>query len=93
METNLSIHLNEQTFAVLSTAAAAEGKTPAELAAAVVENVYSSGRAPSSSDTQAARKRFEQCFGSVDVGRPIGINNSVIDTDLAREYGSSAGTN
>ena len=93
METNLSIHLSEQTFAVLSTAAAAEGKTPAELAAAVVENVYASGRAASSSDSQAARKRFEHCLGSVDVGGPVGINNAVIDADLAREYGSIAGTN
>lgn len=93
METNLSIHLSEQTFAVLSTAAAAEGKTPAELAAAVVENEYASGCAPSSSDAQAARKRFEQCLGSVDLGRPIGIDNAEIDADLAREYGSTAGTN
>ncbi len=38
------------------------------------------------SDAQAARASFEQCFGSVDVGQPIGIENSAIDADLAREY-------
>jgi predicted DNA-binding antitoxin AbrB/MazE fold protein len=38
-----------------------------------------------------ARLRFERCFGSVDLGQPIGIENSAIDTDLAREYRSANG--
>ena len=38
------------------------------------------------SDAAAARLRFEQCFGSIDRGQPIGIENAAIDADLAREY-------
>ena len=42
------------------------------------------------SDDDAARLEFEQCFGIVDLGRPIGIENLAIDADLAREYGASS---
>jgi predicted DNA-binding antitoxin AbrB/MazE fold protein len=44
------------------------------------------------SDAEAARQRFEQCFGSVDLGHPIGIDNTTIDADLAREYGPKNGS-
>jgi len=50
---------------------------------------HSSVDRATTSDDDAARKQFEQCFGSVDLGRPIGIENIPIDTDLAREYGAS----
>ena len=35
---------------------------------------------------QAARERFERHFGEVDLGRPTGVDNAQIDTDLGREY-------
>jgi predicted DNA-binding antitoxin AbrB/MazE fold protein len=41
-------------------------------------------------DEDAARKQFEKCFGSVDLARPVGIDNIAIDSDLAREYGASS---
>jgi predicted DNA-binding antitoxin AbrB/MazE fold protein len=46
----------------------------------------------SSSEAEAARQRFEQCFGSVDLGQPIGIDNPTIDADLAREYQTGHGS-
>jgi hypothetical protein len=90
MNTELAIQLSEHTFAVLSSEASAAGKTPAELAAAVVESIYAGDRI-ACPDPEAARARFEQWFGSIDMGRPIGIDNEAIDADLAREYGNTGG--
>jgi len=91
MNTNLAIQLSEHAFSSLAVEASASGKTPAELAASVVESVYAGGRLKSP-DSQAARSRFERCFGSVDMGRPIGIDNEAIDADLARVYGAANGS-
>jgi hypothetical protein len=71
------------TLELLSQQALAAGKTPAELAASVVENAYS-GNQSMPIDAAAARAAFERCFGSVDLGRPVGIANPAIDNDLAR---------
>jgi hypothetical protein len=90
MNTNLAIHLSQHAFELLSEQALAAGKTPAELAASVVESVYSGGRAKSI-DAATARAEFERCFGTVDVGRPVGLSNEAIDADLAREYGTANG--
>jgi hypothetical protein len=91
MPTELAIHLSEQAFSSLAAAAVAAGKTPAEQAAAVVENVYAGGR-PELRDAETANREFEQWFGSIDLGRPIGIENASLDADLAREYGSAHGS-
>lgn len=40
----------------------------------------------SEKDKQEARKRFESHFGEIDLGHPIGIDNEIIDADLAKEY-------
>ena len=90
MNTQLAIELSEQAFLSLSDEATIAGKSPAELAASVVENVYGVIRA-GSSDAGAARSQFERCFGSIDLGRPIGIGNEAIDSDLARGYGPTTG--
>ncbi|HEY4234926.1 MAG TPA: hypothetical protein VGM76_15950 [Lacipirellulaceae bacterium] len=92
MSSNLSIQLSDQTFSVLSSEALAAGKSPAELAAAAVESIYAGGPRVTSADAQAARARFEKCFGSVDLGRPIGIVNETIDSDLAQQYSSTLGS-
>ena len=91
MSANLVIELKEQTLTLLSHEALAVGKTPAELAATVVEGVYGSSR-QASADAASARARFEQFFGSVDLGRPVGTVNEAIDVDLAREYDLDAET-
>jgi hypothetical protein len=90
MNTNLAIQLSEHAFVLLTEQALAAGKTPAELAASVVENAYSGGLSKPL-DAAAARAEFEKCFGTVDLGRPIGLANAAIDADLAREYGTAAG--
>jgi len=91
MHSNLAIQLSERAFSVLSSEALAAGKTPEELAAAVVESIYAGNRIVSP-DAEAARVRFEKCFGSIDMGHPIGIENEAIDADLARAYGNSGGS-
>jgi len=85
MNTNLDIQLSEQAFSSLSAEALAAGRSPAELAASVVESIYA-GNQPDACDPQAARSQFEKCFGSVDLGRPVGLSNEVIDADLVGEY-------
>ena len=40
----------------------------------------------------AARFAFEQSFGSIDLGQPVGIDNAAIDADLAREYRRAYGS-
>jgi hypothetical protein len=91
MNTNLAIQLSEHTFAQLSEQAAAAGTTPAELAAAVVESKFA-GAPAIKIDAPTARAAFERCFGSVDLGAPIGTDNAAIDADLARQYGASNGS-
>ena len=87
MDTYLAIQLTEHAFELLSQRAAAVGKTPAELAATTIEEAYSTDSAHPC-DPVAARAAFEKCFGSVNVGSPIGIENAAIDADLARAYGT-----
>jgi hypothetical protein len=91
MDTHLAIHLSEHTFEILTRQAAAAGKTPAELAASAVEQAYTAVP-PISADPATARSNFERCFGSIDIGRPIGVANAAIDADLARQYGNVNGT-
>lgn len=91
MDTHLAIHLSEHAFEILAQRAAAVGKTPAELAASAVEQAYSVAQ-PISTDPATARANFERCFGSVDLGRPVGIANAAIDADLARACGNVNGT-
>jgi len=38
---------------------------------------------------EAARKRFESHFGEIDLSLPVGVDNEMIDADLAREYSSN----
>jgi hypothetical protein len=90
MNTNLAIQLSEQAFELLSAQALAAGKTPAELAAAVVEKAYTDAGAKLP-DAATARVEFERCFGTIDLGHPVGLANQAIDTDLSREYGNANG--
>lgn len=86
MSANLAIQITDGAFSSLSNEASSIGKTPAELASSVVENLFSKGK-NNWGDASTARARFEECFGSLDLGRPIGIANESIDADLAREIG------
>ena len=88
MDSTLAIQLSEHTFSVLSSEASAAGKSPAELAASIVEGIYGGNRV-ASPNVEAVRARFEKSFGSVDLGQPIGIENEAIDADLARACADS----
>ena len=90
MATELAIHLSEQALSSLTAAAVAAGRSPAEQAAVVVEKVYASESAHAV-EADAANRAFESCFGSVDMGRPVGIINTEIDADLVRGYDSAPG--
>ena len=59
MNTNVSIHLSEHAFELLSERASSVGKTPAELAASVVENACSQECSPFL-DGAIARAEFER---------------------------------
>lgn len=85
MQNELSIQLTSDAFASLSDAAVSSGKTPAELAAKVVENAYGAGQISTGADAEQARRDFEQCIGSVDLGYPLDLDNDRIDADIARE--------
>jgi hypothetical protein len=91
MSTQLPIELSEHAFAILSQQASAVGKTPAELAASVVETIYAD-HATHSVAPEYARAQFDSCFGSVDLGRPIGLANDALDANLARAYGAANGS-
>jgi hypothetical protein len=91
MDTQLAIQLSEHAFTLLSEQATAAGTTPAEMAKIVVERALSDERRPRSK-ASTARADFESCFGSVDTGRAIGVENDAIDADLAREYGNATGS-
>jgi hypothetical protein len=91
MHANLDIQLSEGAFAALAHQAVTAGKTPAELAAAIVERACGE---PSltPTDAAAAKAQFEAHFGSIDLGRPIGVANPTIDADLARAYDNATGS-
>ena len=91
MSSNLAIQLNDNTFAILSEQALAAGKTPEELAASVVESVYAGSRS-NVVDAATARTEFQRCFGAIDLGHPVGVENEAIDADLARQYGATTGS-
>jgi predicted DNA-binding antitoxin AbrB/MazE fold protein len=39
-------------------------------------------------ENEAARQRFLEMIGSVDLGHSVGTDNEQIDRDLAREHGN-----
>jgi hypothetical protein len=90
MATHLAIQLSDGAFASLASAASAVGKSPAEQIVAIVESLYGASVPPA--DAELANLEFERLFGSVDLGRPVGIGNAEIDADLGREYGATCGS-
>lgn len=83
----LVVELKEKTYAALQRKARKEGLSPSTLVASSLERQF--GKRNGKPLTEAeARARFERHFGSVDLGRPTGVDNENIDDDLAREYGA-----
>ncbi|MEW6755157.1 MAG: hypothetical protein AB1505_29875 [Candidatus Latescibacterota bacterium] len=93
MGQTLILRLRDETFDAIRRQAEAAGPSPAEVAASSLEQQFGRGpvaRAPrparSEAEQEAARRRSERHFGSVDLGRATGAENEAIDADLAGEY-------
>jgi hypothetical protein len=92
----LTVELSDLTYAALQQRSKATAQSPAELAAAALEQHFGtpngtrgSGHPTTEADKQAARERFERHFGEVNLGHATGADNEGIDADLARAYADS----
>lgn len=92
----LTVELSDLAYAALERHARATGQSPAELAAAALEEHFGTAggkhgsRHPATeTEKQTARARFERHFGEVNLGHPTGADNEGIDADLARSYDDS----
>src|SRR5437763_535970 len=89
----LTVELSEAVYAALQLHALAAAPSPAELAAAALEQRFGisdgvprNGHPRNEAEKQAARERFERHFGVVNLGYATGADNEGIDADLARSY-------
>ena len=87
----LTIELSDTAYAALQLQARAAAQSPAELAAAALEQHFSTACAHPNTEAErkAARERFERHFGAVNLGHATGVDNEGIDADLARAYDDS----
>ncbi len=92
----LTVELSDAAYAALQFRARAAAQSPAQLAAAALEQRFGipdgmreSGHPTIEAEKQAARERFERHFGAVNLGYATGIDNEAIDADLARAYADS----
>src|SRR5688500_17565662 len=96
MSQPLTVELSNAAYAALQAQARAAARTPAEVAAAALEQrvgVLAGTSEPAKPTTEAekqgARARFERHFGAVNLGHPTGADNEAIDADLAAAYGDN----
>lgn len=94
MSQQLTIELDDNTFAALEKLACSAGTTADRLAAFAIERQYgkivdSETERGSEEKSVGVRPDFERHFGSVDLGHPTGADNEGIDADLAKEYGAN----
>ncbi len=77
----------------LTSEARRQGTTPEQLALETLRKSFAPNGENKSQLTdvekRAARERFAQHIGEVDLGYPTGTDNEQIDADLARQYGNS----
>lgn len=92
MSESITLKLSDEAYAALRRQAQAVGTSPAEEAAASLEQRFR-GPTPARSEEEpaAGRERFERHFGEIDLGRPTGTDNASIDADLARAILSHPG--
>jgi len=96
MSQTLILELSDEVYATIQRQAESAGTSPAHWLATSLEQQYgarqawhSARRPRTAAEQQAARVRFEQHFGEVDLLDAIGADNEQIDVDLAREYGNT----
>jgi len=93
MSQTLILELSDEVYTTIQRRAASAGASPAHWLATTLEQQYgprhagqSARRPRTAAEQHAARVRFEQHFGEVDLPDAIGADNEQIDADLAREY-------
>lgn len=93
MSHSLTVQLSDAVYDALQRHARSSAQSPAEAAAAALEQRFgipegmpSDDQRMSEADKQAARQRFERHFGAVNLGHATGVDNESIDADLARAY-------
>ncbi len=98
MSHSLTVQLSDAVYEALQRHARSSALSPAEAAAAALEQRFgasegtsSDGQRMSEADKQAARQRFERHFGAVNLGYATGIDNESIDADLACSFRALAG--
>jgi hypothetical protein len=96
MSQTLILELSDKVYTTIQRQAESAGTSPAHWLAITLEQQYGARQAWQSARwprtaaaQQAARVRFEQHFGEVDLVDAIGADNEQIDADLAREYGET----
>jgi hypothetical protein len=93
MSQTLILELSDEAYTTIQRQAESAGTSPAHWLATTLEQQYGlqhawhNARQPrTAAEQQAARIRFEQHFGEVDLPEAVGADNDHIDADLAREY-------
>jgi hypothetical protein len=84
MSTILKLEIPDEVFQSLTELAAQAGQSPEDWVLAQVK-----AAAPTAAQRAEGLARLLRFAGSVDLGRPTGIDNAQIDADLAAEYGDS----
>ena len=99
MGQTLTLELDDEVFAEIERHARSRGTSAARWLAGALErsdgllqSLGSSRPLADEAKRQAARQRFEQHFGELDLGHPTGVENEQIDADLARAYSDSHGS-
>jgi hypothetical protein len=93
MSQTLILELSDEVYTTIQHQAESAGTSPAHWLATTLEQQYGprhtgqSARWPrTAAEQHAARVRFEQHFGEVDLPDALGADNAQIDADLVREY-------
>ena len=96
MSQTLILALSDEVYTTIQRQAESAGTSPAHWLATILEQQYGPRHAwqdaqqsRTAAEQHAARVRFEQHFGEVDLPDAIGADNEQIDADLAREYGNT----
>jgi hypothetical protein len=85
----LTLELNDQVFAAIQQQAESIGIPPESLAATLLEQKLSqTSIVLTQIEKERGRAKFEQHFGTVNLGNAPNLDNESIDADLAEEYAS-----
>ena len=93
MSQTLTLELSDVVYTAIQRQAESAGTSPAHWLVTTLEQQYgpryagqSARQLRTAAEQHAARVRFEQHFGEVNVPDATGADNEQIDADLAREY-------